>query len=436
MTAARTARTLSKRAKALTLVPLALLSGVWTASLVTTSASVASASKNHALPDGTRVPTTAIQAPASVPVPGEVAPAVPEGSEDSVVSGASSNGIPAPALSAYQRAAQIIDSADKTCNIPWELIGAIGRVESDHGRYGGNTLTDAGFSKPGIYGIELNGKNGTQVVHDTDGGQIDHDPVYDRAVGPMQFIPSTWQVDADGDNKRDPQDINDASLATAVYLCSGTDNLGTRKGQEAAVLRYNHSQNYVNLVLRIMEAYSSGDYTALPSGTYGGDSFSSSGYSSAIDKSYKAAKVRKQKAAKAKATAIANGTYKGPGSTTSGSGAGSSSGSGGSGGGIGGTGIGGSGGSGSGTKSGSNPVGDAVNGVTGTVGGIVKGATGGGSGSGGSSGGSGSGGGGSTPTPPPPPKLTAAEAKVQCLASGISALNLPALNACIANLLK
>ncbi len=320
-----TTKTLSRRSKAFTLVPLALLSGVWTASLVSSSANASSADKGSgSLPDGTRVPANAIEAPASVPVPGVVAPAVPDGSEDSVVSGASSNGIPSPALSAYQRSAQIIDAADKSCNIPWELVAAIGRVESDHGRYGGNTLTENGVSKPGIYGIELNGKNGTQAVHDTDGGQLDHDPVYDRAVGAMQFIPSTWQVvkvDADGDGNRNPQDIDDASLATAVYLCSGSDNLGSRKGQEAAVYRYNHSQSYVNLVLRIMEAYSSGDYTAVPSGTYGGSSFSSSGYSSAIDHSYKAAKQRKQQAAKAKATAIANGTYK-PGSG-SGSGSGS-----------------------------------------------------------------------------------------------------------------
>ena len=268
------------RSKAIALVPLALLSGVWTASLVSASATASDTDDaSSKLPDGTKVPTNAIEAPASVPMPGVIAPAVPEGSADSVVSGASSNGIPAPALAAYQRGAQIIDAADKSCNIPWELIAAIGRVESDHGRYGGNTLTESGVSKPGIYGIALNGKNGTQAIHDTDGGQLDKDPVYDRAVGPMQFIPSTWQVvkvDADGDDQRNPQDIDDAALATAVYLCSGKDNLGARAGQEAAVYRYNHSQDYVNLVLRIMEAYSSGDYTAVPSGTYGGTSYSSS----------------------------------------------------------------------------------------------------------------------------------------------------------------
>src|SRR6478735_9274958 len=252
-------RQLSRRSKAVALVPLALLSGVWTASLVSASATASDTKDgNSALPDGTKVPT-------SVPVPGVIAPAVPDGTADSVVSGASSNGIPAPALAAYQRGAQIINSADKSCNVPWELIAAIGRVESDHGRYGGNTLSQDGVSKPGIYGIELNGKNGTAAIQDTDGGQLDKDPVYDRAVGAMQFIPSTWQVvkvDADGDGQRNPQDMDDASLATAVYLCSGKDNLSNRSGQEAAVFRYNHSQDYVNLVLRIMEAYSSGDYTA------------------------------------------------------------------------------------------------------------------------------------------------------------------------------
>src|SRR3978361_135744 len=130
---------LTNRHKSMVLLPLALLSGAWTASLVSASATASSTgTRNSALPDGTKVPTSAIEAPASVPTPGVIAPAVPQGSADSVVSGASSNGIPPPPLAASQRGAQIINSADKSCNIPWELIAAIGRVESDHGRYGGN----------------------------------------------------------------------------------------------------------------------------------------------------------------------------------------------------------------------------------------------------------------------------------------------------------
>ena len=86
----------------------------------------------------------------------------------------------------------------------------------------------------------------------------------------MQFIPSTWSVvgvDADGDGERNPQDIDDAALATAVYLCSGKDDLGTTEGQRASVYRYNHSQAYVDLVLSIMNAYLAGDFTSVPNGT-------------------------------------------------------------------------------------------------------------------------------------------------------------------------
>ena len=74
-------------------------------------------------------------------------------------------------------------------------------------------------------------------------------------------------MDADGDAKRNPQDINDAALATAVYLCSGSDSLDTVTGQQAAVFRYNHSASYVNLVLAIMNSYLAGDYSAVPNAT-------------------------------------------------------------------------------------------------------------------------------------------------------------------------
>src|SRR5689334_23130509 len=286
----------SRTSKAATLVPLALICAAWTASLTGIDTASASKSDPHDLPDGTAVPSQAIKAPASVPIPGAIAPSVPDGTADSVVAGASTSGIPSAALSAYQRGAQIIDAADPTCNVGWELLAAIGRVESDHGQYAGNTLGSDGVSRPGIYGPELNGDNGTQAIMDTDGGQLDNDTVYDRAVGPMQFIPSTWssvKVDADGDGKRNPQDIDDASLATGVYLCSGTDDLSNRAGQEAAVFRYNHSQAYVDLVLRIMEAYSQGEYTAIPSGTYGGTVFTPS-YSSAVkSRTHKPAKAPK-----------------------------------------------------------------------------------------------------------------------------------------------
>lgn len=257
--------------KGTALVPLALLSAAWTASIAGVGASTASADESPAasLPDGTSVPTEAIKAPASVSVPGVVAPGI-SGNTHRAVTTASTSGIPDAALAAYQRAETVINAADKSCNLPWQLVAAIGRVESDHGRTNGNHLDANGVARPGIFGVALDGTQQVALIKDTDAGQYDSDAKYDRAVGPMQFIPSTWSVvgvDADGDAQRNPQDIDDAALATAVYLCSGEDDLSTVAGQRAAVFRYNHSQSYVELVLSIMNAYLDGDFTAVPNGT-------------------------------------------------------------------------------------------------------------------------------------------------------------------------
>lgn len=263
--------------KATALVPLALLSAAVTASLVgvtPVTTAVAEQQTPTTLPDGTSVPTEAIEAPASVSTPGSAARGV-DGDLGRIAQTASASGIPSAALAAYQRAETVINAADQSCNLPWQLVAAIGRVESDHGRYGGNSLNDEGLATPGIFGIALNGKNNTQAISDTDAGQYDADARWDRAVGPMQFIPSTWSVvgvDGDNDGKRNPQDIDDAALATAVYLCSGKDDLSRIVGQRASVYRYNHSNDYVDLVLSFMNAYMSGDFTSVPNGV------SSAGY--------------------------------------------------------------------------------------------------------------------------------------------------------------
>jgi hypothetical protein len=261
-------------AKAAVLVPLSALSFVWTVSLVTVSTGGGAVagdppSDGGVLPDGSVVPGEAIEAPASVSR-GNTTSA---GSAARAVATASTNGIPSAALAAYLRAETIITAADTSCHVTWQLIAAIGRVESDHGRFGGSTLGDDGVATPGIVGVRLDGRGPTAEIRDTDAGLLDGDARFDRAVGPMQFIPSTWSavgVDADGDGRRDPHDIDDAALAAAVYLCSGGDDLGTDAGRRAAVYRYNHSERYVDLVLAIMEAYRAGDYTSVPNATVAG----------------------------------------------------------------------------------------------------------------------------------------------------------------------
>jgi hypothetical protein len=249
------------------LLPVAALSVASTPAIAGLGASSNSSVVASADPEGSLpIPEEANEAPASLSTGDGLGLGV-DGDTQQIIASSSTNGISATALAAYQRAQSVINSADWSCNVPWELIAAIGRVESNHGRYAGNTLNDQGVSVPGVYGPVLDGKNGTQAIMDTDGGQLDKDAVYDRAVGPMQFIPSTWsavKVDADGDGQRDPQDIDDAALATAIYLCSGVDDLSGTTGQRAAVYRYNHSQEYVDLVLSIMDAYSDGDFTSVP----------------------------------------------------------------------------------------------------------------------------------------------------------------------------
>ncbi|MDQ2749469.1 MAG: lytic murein transglycosylase [Actinomycetota bacterium] len=181
-----------------------------------------------------------------------------------VISGLAANGIPNVALNAYRVAAARMANAQPGCGIDWALLAGIGREESDHGRFAGATLNADGTSTPRIIGIPLNG-NGTEVIGDSDGGRIDGDPVYDRAAGPMQFIPSTWAAygtDATGDGTADIFNINDAALTAARYLCAAGGNLRTQAGQVAAVLTYNHSDQYLAQVLALAEAYRTG--TALP----------------------------------------------------------------------------------------------------------------------------------------------------------------------------
>jgi hypothetical protein len=177
-----------------------------------------------------------------------------------------SMGIPVRALDGYRKAASLVGAADPTCHIDWALLAAIGRVESDHGRYGGSQLDSAGVDQPGIFGVPLNGLNGTALITDTGGNVLDGSGGFARAEGPMQFIPSTWRlvgVDANGDGVKNPQDMADASATTAVYLCSGGGDL-TRAGDlRAAILRYNPSDSYVQTVTAIADAYRHG-VSALP----------------------------------------------------------------------------------------------------------------------------------------------------------------------------
>ena len=170
--------------------------------------------------------------------------------------------LPSAALRAYKRAAASIDTTDPGCHLPWTLLAGIGRVESDHGRYGGSVLGNDGVPRPAIVGVALNGKGPVAAISDTDGGAFDGDKVWDRAVGPMQFIPSTWlggaERDGDGDGVQSPNDIDDAALAAAAYLCGSGGDLSGTPAENAAVFRYNPSDYYVALVTAFARGYRTG----------------------------------------------------------------------------------------------------------------------------------------------------------------------------------
>lgn len=161
-------------------------------------------------------------------------------------------GIPAVALAAYRRAAHVLAVQDAACGLSWEDLAGIGRVESGNGLTFGSAarVTPAGTLSPPILGPVLDGTGGMPAIPTPDHGVLEHDPVWERAVGPMQFLPSTWLAyaqDGNGDGVADPQNFYDAALTAGNYLCSNGD-LATASGLSDAIYAYNHSASYVALV--------------------------------------------------------------------------------------------------------------------------------------------------------------------------------------------
>jgi murein DD-endopeptidase MepM/ murein hydrolase activator NlpD len=110
--------------------------------------------------------------------------------------------------------------AGSTYGIPWEVLAAINKVESNFGR-------NMGPSSAG-------------------------------AIGWMQFMPSTWLrwgTDGNGDGVADPWNPEDAITSAARYLAAA----GGQGDLHRAVFAYNHADWYVNEVLALAQTFSSGD---------------------------------------------------------------------------------------------------------------------------------------------------------------------------------
>lgn len=156
-------------------------------------------------------------APAATPVPAppQLAPPATVDTATRAVPApaapASAAEVPATALAAYHRAESVINSASPHCHLPWELLAAVGQVESDHGR------------SP-------------------------------HAAGPVGLTSEEWRsvaVDADGDGDRDRRDLDDAALGLAVLLCADDNDLSSPTEVRAALARHNSHADYLDAVLAL-----------------------------------------------------------------------------------------------------------------------------------------------------------------------------------------
>ncbi len=168
-----------------------------------------------------------------------------------------STGIPRRALEGYASAQLVLARELPACQLSWPTLAGIGYVETHHGTYAGGEIGPDGATTVDIIGIPLDGTNQTRAISDTDGGLYDGDAEWDRAIGPMQFIPETWEQwgDSLSDGDPDPHDIDDAALAAGRYLCADGRDLTAAADWESAVLDYNSSGVYVADVLAYAHAY-------------------------------------------------------------------------------------------------------------------------------------------------------------------------------------
>lgn len=184
-----------------------------------------------------------------------------DGAADKAIAATGAADLPSVAYDAYLRAAQQVDQESPSCKLPASLLAGIGRMASDHGQAMGSSVDPLGQVSPALRGLRLDGRTGPSgTLPDTDGGRIDGDPKVDRAVGPMQLLPSTWAAlgaDADGNGKADPDNLFDASLTTARMLCQGGATLDSYAGLVKAVYAYSADGAQVDAVLAVARRYGS-----------------------------------------------------------------------------------------------------------------------------------------------------------------------------------
>jgi membrane-bound lytic murein transglycosylase B len=204
------------------------------------------------------IPELTIASGSAIPTVPPPVPATPSAQAAWIVSFSSRTDVPRRALQAYVTAATETAQRDPGCHLSWTMLAGVGRIESDHGQHQGDWLNGNGTEGFPIIGPALDGSPGVQRIPDTDHGRLDGDATWDHAVGPMQFLPSRWAQlgqRASGDGQPpDPQNVDDAALTAAVYLCASGD-LSQPANWWAAAFHYNNSVAYGRAVFSAADTY-------------------------------------------------------------------------------------------------------------------------------------------------------------------------------------
>ena len=167
-------------------------------------------------------------------------------------------GIPAPAMQAYAAAELTLRKEQPGCHLSWNTLAGIGWIESQHGSLGDRTIGADGRSSTPIIGPALDGKQFAAIRSTPASAAWHGDDTWEHAVGPLQFIASTWKkwaADGDGDGASDPMDLDDAALSAGRYLCADAHDLSTGPGWSSAIHSYNHDNQYVLDVLAAANSY-------------------------------------------------------------------------------------------------------------------------------------------------------------------------------------
>jgi membrane-bound lytic murein transglycosylase B len=179
--------------------------------------------------------------------------------------------IPAVAYDAYRSAAGRAPSVTASCDVEWAVLAGIAQVESRHGRINDeHEVTADGDVAPPIRGRRLDGTRGTQTIVDTDDGELDGDDEWDRAMGPLQFIPTTWRElgrDGNDDGTADPDNLYDAAVTAVAHLCLREPGDYSDRGQlRRALIAYNASGSYADDVLAWIDRYEAGPLSEIVEG--------------------------------------------------------------------------------------------------------------------------------------------------------------------------